>query len=52
MDTYAFPSQAGAVKPPYLSPNIPYPYILAAGSGLFTGNSVAQGLTLWSPGRP
>ena len=45
VDTYAYPGQM-AVKPPYLSPNIQYPFIVAAGSGLFSGNSLAQGLSV------
>ena len=36
VETYAYPGSV-AVKPPYLSPNIPYPFIIAAGSGLFSG---------------
>lgn len=45
VDTYAYPGPA-AVKPPYLSPNILHPYIIAAGSGLFSGNSLSQGLSV------
>jgi hypothetical protein len=45
VDTYAYPG-AFAVKPPYLSPNILYPFILAGGSGLFSGNSMAPGLSV------
>ena len=39
-----------AVKPPYLSPNIPYPFILAAGSDC-SRELVAQGLSGWRARR-
>jgi uncharacterized protein (TIGR03437 family) len=45
VETYAFPGEF-AVRPPYLNPNIPYPFIVATGSGLVSGNSPAPGLTV------
>lgn len=45
VDTYAYPG-AFAVKPPYLSPNIAYPFLVAGGSGLFSGTNLAPGLAV------
>jgi len=45
VDTYAYPGSF-AVKPPYLSPSIPYPFIVAGGAGLFSGNNLAPGLSV------
>ncbi len=45
VDTYAYPGSF-AVKPPYLSPSIPYPFIVAGGAGLFSGNNMAPGLSV------
>jgi hypothetical protein len=45
VDTYAYPGTF-AVKPPYLSPNIPYPFLVAGGSGLFSGTNMTAGLSV------
>ncbi|HYP07645.1 MAG TPA: matrixin family metalloprotease [Bryobacteraceae bacterium] len=45
VDTRAFPGPS-AVKPPYLSPNMTYPFIVATGSGLINGSAPAPGLTV------
>lgn len=45
VETFAYPGSFG-VKPPYLSPNIPLPFIIATGSGLFSGNNIASGLSV------
>jgi len=45
VDTYAFPD-AFAVKPAYLSPSISHPFLVASGSGFFSGTSLAPGLSV------
>ena len=46
IDTRAYPNDISAVKPPYLSPSIRRPYIIASGSGLISGNAPANGLSI------
>ena len=50
VDTRAFPGSV-AVKPPYLSPSMTYPFIVATGSGLINGNNPAPRIDGQRPGR-
>ncbi|HYP13626.1 MAG TPA: carboxypeptidase regulatory-like domain-containing protein, partial [Bryobacteraceae bacterium] len=45
VEAYAYPGNF-AVKPPYLSPSILYPFIVATGRGLTQGNGPAPGLRI------
>jgi hypothetical protein len=44
IESYAFPGNT-AVKPPYLSPNMQRPFVVATGSGLVANNGPVSGLT-------
>jgi hypothetical protein len=43
VETYAFPGST-AVKPPYLSPGMTNPFVVAAGNGLLSASGLVQGL--------
>ncbi len=45
VQTYAFPGNF-TVKPPYLNPAIPRPFIVAGGAGLVANSAPASGLTV------
>ena len=45
VQTYAFPGNF-TVKPPYLNPAIPRPFIVAGGAGLVANSAPANGLTV------
>lgn len=45
VETYAYPGEIG-IKPPYLSPGMARPFVIATGSGLINGTNPVPGLTV------